>query len=71
MEVSPFSIPCLTFFILLYSGACEFVFILLANPLQTCFCLCVSSISCIGNAPTAGFLGTQGAMQAVDKVQTV
>ena len=37
MEVSPFSIPCLTFSILLCSGACEFVFILLANPLQTLF----------------------------------
>ena len=69
MEVSPFSIPCLTFFILLCPGACEFVFIPLANPLQTCFCLCISS--CIGNAPTAGLLGTQGTMQAVDKVQTV
>lgn len=59
-----------TFFILLCSGACEFVFILLANPLQTCFCLCISSISSIGNAPTAGLLGTQGAMQAMDKIQT-
>ena len=69
MEVLPFSIPCLTFFILLCFGACEFVFILLANPLQTCFCLYISS--CIGNAPTAGLLGMQGAMQAVDKVHTV
>ena len=27
-------------------------------------------MSCIGNAPTAGLLGTQGAMQAMDKVPT-
>ena len=30
----------------------------------------ISSISCIGNVPTAGLLGTQSAIQAVDKVQT-